>query len=556
MAISLLKFLDGPWETARGYLREDLDHLEAALNTRWANTFGDANQINLTLSVSGILPVVNGGTGLAAYAVGDLPYASGVTTIGRLPIGAVNTILWSNGGVPSWTGSPVISTQILVGTLGPVRADTSFESVKTGGKQGILVLDSTSPGDILSNTEAFITFYGYNSASAIKQMGSMGVGWHTTTAGAEKSIVGFHPNKASEAPDNSLYMCGGLGVTFWPTNKSTDYPGDHLVRIRGGLQILDTNGSYRLLIGDLDSSNTSDGAFVQGTNDGSVGGITQFSRSQANATPDSIAEFVQLQHNNNTAKAGFIAVGLTSDFHILTQQATAGTGYDITKAKLSILSAGNVGIIKSLPTARLHIGAGSATAGTGSLKLDSGTILTVAEAGVHEYNGNHYLSNSAIRFPVGGPLFDHYADVGNGTTVETDLYADTVAANTFKNNGDKVEATYGGIYVPHATATRQLRLYYGGTLIFDSGALAIAAGSDSWEVFATLIRVSSSVVRTVVTLTTTGATLNAYATYTSVTGLTLTGTTTLTLTGQAAGVGAATNDIVAKIGAVGFSPAA
>lgn len=43
--IALLKFLDGPWETARGYLREDLDHIEAAFNQRWAATFGDDNII-------------------------------------------------------------------------------------------------------------------------------------------------------------------------------------------------------------------------------------------------------------------------------------------------------------------------------------------------------------------------------------------------------------------------------------------------------------------------------------------------------------------------------
>jgi hypothetical protein len=32
VSVQLLKFLDLDWETARGYLREDLDHLETALN--------------------------------------------------------------------------------------------------------------------------------------------------------------------------------------------------------------------------------------------------------------------------------------------------------------------------------------------------------------------------------------------------------------------------------------------------------------------------------------------------------------------------------------------
>jgi hypothetical protein len=33
VSVQLFKFLDSAWETARGYLREDLDHLEVAINT-------------------------------------------------------------------------------------------------------------------------------------------------------------------------------------------------------------------------------------------------------------------------------------------------------------------------------------------------------------------------------------------------------------------------------------------------------------------------------------------------------------------------------------------
>lgn len=43
--ISLQKYLDAPWEIAKGYLRDDLDHLEAAINTHWGSTFDPANQL-------------------------------------------------------------------------------------------------------------------------------------------------------------------------------------------------------------------------------------------------------------------------------------------------------------------------------------------------------------------------------------------------------------------------------------------------------------------------------------------------------------------------------
>ena len=55
-----------------------------------------------------------------------------------------------------------------------------------------------------------------------------------------------------------------------------------------------------------------------------------------------------------------------------------------------------LGIGTTSPTAALHIKAGTATASTGPLKLTSGTLLTVPEAGVVEYlSGTYYLTNAA-----------------------------------------------------------------------------------------------------------------------------------------------------------------
>lgn len=152
-------------------------------------------------------------------------------------------------------------------------------------------------------------------------------------------------------------------------------------------------------------------------------------------------------------------------------------------------------------------------------------------------------------------LFDHYADVGNIGTGEDDLYSDTIAASQFSVNGQKLEGEYGGIFVSSATATREVKAYFGGTLIFDTGALSLSL-SSAWTAYISVIRVSSSVVRCMVSFTTEGAALAAYTAYTEVTGLTLTNTQVLKLTGEAAGVGAATNDIVAKLGSVSWYPAA
>lgn len=157
---------------------------------------------------------------------------------------------------------------------------------------------------------------------------------------------------------------------------------------------------------------------------------------------------------------------------------------------------------------------------------------------------------------VGGAIFDHYADVNNGTTVETDLYTDTIAASTLGTNGDKIIAQYGGIFTGSATSTQQLKVYFGGTVIFDSGALAIGVATPNWDIKVTAIRASSSVVRCSVTLITSSAALLGAAQYTAVTGLTLTNTQIIKITGTAAGVGAGSNQITASEGTVSWFPAA
>lgn len=43
--LSLFKWVNGPWEKVRGYLANDMQHLESAVNQRHAATFSDANKL-------------------------------------------------------------------------------------------------------------------------------------------------------------------------------------------------------------------------------------------------------------------------------------------------------------------------------------------------------------------------------------------------------------------------------------------------------------------------------------------------------------------------------
>jgi hypothetical protein len=178
---------------------------------------------------------------------------------------------------------------------------------------------------------------------------------------------------------------------------------------------------------------------------------------------------------------------------------------------------------------------------------------TITSLTVDAY-GNLTAASSGTGSTSPVPLFDHYADAGNTTTTETDLYSDTLAAGRLAANGEKIDAEYSGTFVSSATATRQIKVKFAGTTIFDTGTLTLSL-SAAWVCYVTLIRVSSTVVRYSVSFTTEGAALAAYTAVGELTGLTLSGTNVLKATGQAAGVGAATNDIVAKLGSVTWRPA-
>lgn len=83
----------------------------------WRNNANNGNLIltvdgsnNLTYNgaivstASGVLGVANGGTGLSSFLVGDIMYASGTTTLAKLPISGTNHfLLISNGTAPTWS---------------------------------------------------------------------------------------------------------------------------------------------------------------------------------------------------------------------------------------------------------------------------------------------------------------------------------------------------------------------------------------------------------------------------------------------------------------------
>lgn len=167
---------------------------------------------------------------------------------------------------------------------------------------------------------------------------------------------------------------------------------------------------------------------------------------------------------------------------------------------------------------------------------------------------------------VGVPatLFSSVTTTQSSGTAETNMFSQTIPANSLGTTGDALSADYG-LILAVGVSTRRIRLYYAGTLVFDSGIFSInAAGSAALHV--RIIRDSSSSVRVVTScaiggLLQTGATgLMVTTTPTPVvsqvavvTGMDHTVGNLLTLTGTC-GAGAATGDVTASLAHVSLIP--
>lgn len=159
-------------------------------------------------------------------------------------------------------------------------------------------------------------------------------------------------------------------------------------------------------------------------------------------------------------------------------------------------------------------------------------------------NGTFYVTNkSGLKYATGGKIWNDFVDVGNATTLETDLNSYTLPINSLSNNGETIEAIYSGRFISSGTATRQLKIYFGGGLLFDTGALTLSL-SSAWVCYLNIVRVSATVIRYNASLTTQGAALAAYTMSGEITGLDLVNTNIIKITGTSAGVGASTNDII------------
>lgn len=96
-----------------------------------------------------ITPVtaVNGGTGISGYAVGDLIYANSTTTLDRITVGSVGTVLVSSGTAPGWAAQSTLSVGSATNLAGGAASQIPYQT----GSGATAFLANGTAGQVLTS---------------------------------------------------------------------------------------------------------------------------------------------------------------------------------------------------------------------------------------------------------------------------------------------------------------------------------------------------------------------------------------------------------------------
>ena len=106
---------------------------------------------------------------------------------------------------------------------------------------------------------------------------------------------------------------------------------------------------------------------------------------------------------------------------------------------------------------------------SGNISLMSHASALANDSSVEGASVKDALNNLSTSIRI---LSEFYTDSGSIDATETDLYSYSIPSNTIINNGDKIQAKFcGNCY--GSLSTKQIKVYFGGNLIFDTTALNV-----------------------------------------------------------------------------------
>jgi Carbohydrate esterase, sialic acid-specific acetylesterase len=244
------------------------------------------------------------------------------------------------------------------------------------------------------------------------------------------------------------------------------------------------------------------------------GGLLQLISTSTAFTGSAINNLAAISAGASNSNSSVTTVGLyTAINSVGTTSTNIGAYYDVSSATNNyaiIVNTGLVGIGATAPTAKIHIGAGTATASTAPLKFTSGTNLTTAEAGAVEYDGSniYFTPTGTIRKTIATNIVSRsvaqnaaVAAVATQTVGAADA-SYIVSANVLVTTATAHSFTVTCAYTDEGNTARTITMNFS-TLagVISNAAITNVAGTVPYEGIPLHIRAKAS---TTITVATTG----------------------------------------------------
>lgn len=327
--------------------------------------------------LGGTLVAVNGGTGQSSYAVGDMLYASSTTALSKLAIGGANTVL--HGGTTPSYGSVVLTADVS-GILPVPNGGTGVATLTNHGVvigQAAAAVHTTSAGtafqSLVSNgSSADPTFQAVSldqaaAVSGILPAGNGGTGIANTNT---ITLGGDFVTTVGPITLNADATGPGSNVTL-PATGTLLTSADAVTSITGTANQIDASGSVGAVTLSLDTTLIAPGTLE-------VVDTVKIDTNTAQAFLYS--DTTKLVASSGAATNGQILVGSTGANPVATT-ITASTGISVTNGagSITIANTGVTSVAASSSSAGLVIG-GSPITTTGTLTFAlSSTLENLSE---------------------------------------------------------------------------------------------------------------------------------------------------------------------------------
>ena len=372
-----------------------------------------------TITFAGTLITSNGGTGLASYTAGDLPYYASGTALSKLPVGANGFLLASNGTAPAYVDpatvtvgtatsatSAVTATNLGGGAAGSIPYQTGAGATTfLGAGTGVLVNAGGSPSYSMTPSLTQVTVAGDPTVA-------LQVATKQYVDALIASGIHFHQPVRVESPINlnATYNNGTAGVGATLTNAGTQ-----LALVIDGVTV---SAADRVLV--YQQTNPVQNGIYVVTNVGS--GATNWV-----LTRSSDADTYVINS----------AAGLSEGSTVFVQQGTTGAGETYTCNTSGVITFGTTGItFAQISSAQIYsAGTGLTLTGT-TFSLTSPVATTLGGTGL-----TSFTSGGAVYATSTSALTTGTLPIASGGTGQTTASAAFNALSPITTTGDLILGT-------------------------------------------------------------------------------------------------------------------